>query len=93
MDEIEHGVTGAKGPAQPQTAWARLTAVRAALRGELEARGYRVASDTLSLRGELYVRGDNDLARALFEFKTTAEEALTPCIRDRGSRACRPVLR
>ncbi len=77
MEEIEQGVTGAKRPPQPQTARARLTAVRAALRGELEARGYRVASDTLSLRDELYVRGDNDLARALFEFKATAEEALT----------------
>ena len=76
MDEIEHGVTGTTGPPQPQTSRARLASVRAALRDELEMRGYRVASDTLSLRGELYVRGDNDLAMALFEFKTTAQEAL-----------------
>jgi hypothetical protein len=54
---------------------AELAVARATLRGELEARGYSVASDTLTLRGELYVRGDHDLALALFEFKATAEEA------------------
>jgi hypothetical protein len=49
--------------------------VRAALREELETRGYAVASDSHGLRSELYVVGDNDLARALFEFKATAIEA------------------
>ncbi len=50
--------------------------VRAALRAELESRGYSVASDTLGARSELYVLGDNDLARALFEFKTDTDEAM-----------------
>jgi hypothetical protein len=50
-------------------------AVRAALRGELEARGHVVASDTLSLRRELYLVGPNDLATALFEVKADALEA------------------
>ncbi len=49
--------------------------VRTALRAELEARGHIVASDTLSLRRELYVVGENDLAAALFEVKTSAAEA------------------
>ncbi len=66
-----------EGPPPLNAARAELTALRATLRAELEARRYRVASDTLSLRGELYVRGDNDLATALFEFKPTGAEALT----------------
>jgi len=49
--------------------------VRAALRRELEALGYRVATDTRSLRGELYVKGDRELAAALFELKASVEEA------------------
>jgi hypothetical protein len=49
--------------------------VRHALSFELESRGYLVADDTVSLRGELYVRGDGDRVAALFEFKSTAEEA------------------
>ena len=68
MDDVELSVKLAVSPAE-------LAAVRATLGAELEARGYRVASDTLSLRGELYVKGDRDLATALFEFKATAEEA------------------
>jgi hypothetical protein len=51
-------------------------AVRQALRLELESRGYRIAGDTVTLRGELYVRGDGDHAAALFEFKSSAEEAV-----------------
>jgi hypothetical protein len=51
------------------------TAVRAALRSELEARGHVVASDTLSLRRELYLVGANDLATALFEVKAGARDA------------------
>jgi hypothetical protein len=50
-------------------------AVRAALRTELETRGYRTGSDTAGLGGELYVTDERGLARALFEFKPTAEEA------------------
>ena len=53
-----------------------LRAARDALRVELTARGYRVASDTLGMRRELYVMGDNDLARALFEFHPSADEAV-----------------
>lgn len=61
--------------ADPGVSPAELAVARATLRGELEARGYNVARDTLSLRGELYVRGDHDLALALFEFHATADEA------------------
>ena len=49
--------------------------VSSALRSELESRGHSVGGDTVGLRGELYVRGDGDRAAALFEFKSTAEEA------------------
>jgi hypothetical protein len=34
-----------------------------------------VASDTISLRGDLCVRGAGDRAGAIFDFKRTAEEA------------------
>jgi hypothetical protein len=50
--------------------------VRDELRRELVARGCAVAGDTLSARGELYVSGANDLAAALFEFKSTVCEAV-----------------
>jgi hypothetical protein len=50
-------------------------AVRQALRAELLGRGYPLASDTVSLLGELYVRGPDDRAAAIFEFKQTAGEA------------------
>jgi hypothetical protein len=50
-------------------------AVREALRRELAVWGYPVASDTVSLRRELYVRGEGDRAAAIFEFKATAQEA------------------
>lgn len=53
-----------------------LRAVRAALRACLEAAGLEVASDTLGMRSELYVVGDDDLARALFEFASSATEAV-----------------
>jgi hypothetical protein len=49
--------------------------VRQALRAGLLGRGYALASDTVSLRGELYVRGPCDRAAAIFEFKQTAGEA------------------
>lgn len=45
---------------------------RRSLRASLETRGYRVASDSHGLRGELYIVGEEDLARALFEFKPDA---------------------
>jgi hypothetical protein len=50
-------------------------AVRTGLRSELERRGYAVGADTVGLRGELYIRGEGDRAAALFEFKSTADEA------------------
>jgi hypothetical protein len=50
-------------------------AVREALRRELASRGYTVASDTVSLRKEIYVWGSGDRAAAIFEFKATAAEA------------------
>lgn len=53
-----------------------MTDIREALRSELEARGLDVASDTVAARGELYVRGDGDLAAAMFEFKPTVREAM-----------------
>ena len=52
------------------------TAVRRALQRELEERGHAVGADTVGLRGELYVRGNGDSAAALFEFKSTSEEAV-----------------
>jgi hypothetical protein len=51
------------------------TAVQEALRSELVSRGYEVGGDTVGLRDDLYVRGSGDLAAALFEFKSTADEA------------------
>lgn len=53
-----------------------LRAVRTALREELRSRGHDVASDTLGLRSDLYLMGEGDLARALFEFSDSAESAL-----------------
>ena len=49
--------------------------MRRALRSRLEEHGYRVASDSHGLRSELYIMGEHDLARALFEFKSSAAEA------------------
>lgn len=49
---------------------------REALRHELEGLGLDVASDTLAARGELYVRAENDLAAAVFEFKPGVAEAI-----------------
>lgn len=50
--------------------------VREALRSELERRGFDAECDTIGSRGELYVKGDNDLAAGLFEFKSTVHEAM-----------------
>lgn len=50
--------------------------VRQALRLKLIARGYAVASDTMGARGGLYIMGPNDVARALFEFRSNADDAV-----------------
>jgi hypothetical protein len=55
-------------------AMANLGAVRDALRANLRARGLETAS--AGLQGELYVLGEGDLARALFEFKPSAQDAM-----------------
>lgn len=52
------------------------TVVRQALREALSSAGLVVQSDTLGARGELYVMGEDDLARALFEFHESAREAV-----------------
>jgi hypothetical protein len=52
-----------------------VTKVRAALRSELEARGYKVSSDSVSLKGECYIVGPDDKARALFDFRERAGDA------------------
>jgi len=49
--------------------------VRSALRTELEARGYQVSSDSVSLRGECYIAGPDDRTRALFDFRERAGDA------------------
>ena len=53
-----------------------MAAVREALRSALAERGLGVESDSLGSRGELYVMGENDLAVALFEFQSSAGEAI-----------------
>lgn len=50
--------------------------IREELRGELVAHGHKVGSDTLASRGELYLKGEGDLAAALFEFKPSVHEAI-----------------
>lgn len=62
-----------------------LNAVRAALRSELTERGFGVSSDTLGLRGEIYILGDNDLALALFHFGVDGAEAAESIYRSSGS--------
>jgi len=62
-----------------------LGAVRDALRAELISRGFAVASDTLGMRHDIYIIGDNDLASALFHFDTDAEEAAHSIYRSSGS--------
>lgn len=51
-----------------------LNAVRDALRANLRERGLETAN--AGLRGELYVMGEGDSARALFEFKPSAQDAM-----------------
>jgi len=62
-----------------------LGVVRAALRSELTSRGHDVASDTLNIRGTLYIVGANDLALALFEFHHDASDAATVMYQASGS--------
>lgn len=51
-------------------------AVRLALRAELGERGYRLSSDSAGMSRSLYIMGPNDVASALFEFKSSAENAV-----------------
>lgn len=51
-------------------------AVIAALRAELAARGHHLSGDTTGMHKALYIMGDNDVARAFFEFKPNAEDAI-----------------
>jgi hypothetical protein len=53
-----------------------IRAAREALREHLKSRGLAVATDTLGLRDSFYVLGAGDLAKALFEFKPSAAEAV-----------------
>ena len=62
-----------------------LRSVRAALRDALIEQGCAVASDTLSMRNDLYVVGADDLARALFHFDTDAGDAAMTMYRASGS--------
>jgi hypothetical protein len=69
-------MSGPTGPEQAGDWAAGLPAAREALRRNLTAGGYAVASDTVSLRRELYVRGDGDRAAAMFEFYGVAADAV-----------------
>jgi hypothetical protein len=68
-----------------------VTQIREALRKELTARGFEVASDTVSARGELYTRGAGDLASAIFEFKDTANDAIATMYHGYGSVSADPA--
>ncbi len=59
--------------------------VRNALRIELASRGFEVYSDTHGIRRELYIAGENDLARALFHFDTDAADAAESIYLSSGS--------
>ncbi|NTW29127.1 MAG: hypothetical protein HGA39_07170 [Coriobacteriia bacterium] len=51
-------------------------AVSCALRTELAERGYQSSSDTTGMHRALYIIGLGDRARALFEFKPSADDAV-----------------
>jgi hypothetical protein len=51
-------------------------AVTRALRAELARRGHQTARDTTGMHRALYLVGANDVARALFEFKPSADDAM-----------------
>jgi hypothetical protein len=50
-------------------------AVRRALRAVLAERGHHLSSDSAGVHGSLYIMGRDDLARAVFEFKSSAGDA------------------
>jgi len=60
----------------PEAASIDYGAVIYALRAELATRGHHLASDTTGMHRALYVMGANDVARALFEFKPSADDAV-----------------
>jgi len=49
--------------------------VRSALSAELATRGHRLSGDTAGAHRPLYIMGPNDVARMVFEFKETADDA------------------
>ncbi len=51
-------------------------AVMCALGAELTRRGHHPARDTIGMHRALYIVGAGDKARALFEFKPSADDAL-----------------
>lgn len=53
-----------------------LSAVRRALRSQLADHGHRLSGDTAGTHRPLFILGDNDLARAVFEVKPSADDAL-----------------
>jgi len=53
-----------------------LGAVRRALRSELADNGHLLASDTAGSNRALYIMGDSDVARAVFEIKQSADDAV-----------------
>lgn len=53
-----------------------LDAAQSALRAELASRGHHLSSDTTGMHRALYIMGPNDVARALFEFKPSADDAV-----------------
>lgn len=62
-----------------------LRLVQKALREQLTARGHDVASDTVSSSHNVYIVGDNDLARALFHVDVDADEAAMTLYYSSGS--------
>jgi hypothetical protein len=53
-----------------------VTTVAAALRDELPERGHHLSGDTTGMHTALYIMGDNDVASALFEFRSSASDAI-----------------
>ncbi|MEN6429645.1 MAG: hypothetical protein ABFC80_02205, partial [Coriobacteriales bacterium] len=64
--------------------------VRETLRRELTLRGFEVADDTVSVRGELYVKGQSGLAGALFEFSPSVSAAIDALYRGHWSEGLPP---
>lgn len=50
--------------------------VRSALCAALASRGHRLSGDTAGTHRPLYIMGANDLARVVFEFKPSADDAV-----------------